>query len=143
MTARAPLAVLALLAVAAAPLATETRRVDLAQLTVVVPAGTAPERARIAIERFDRDTRALRSCADALRLMRLYKGHPVFKGMSGTLNTRSNVSLGMVPAPLRAQLLDRPVGHATSVFKDRNEYRVLVACSAPVVPPQAVERSTT
>lgn len=141
MTGSALLAIGAAVAIQASPgpLA-DQRRLDLVQVTVTVPPDVPAERYTPAIARFISDTAALRSCAEAGRLVLSYKGNPLFKGLAGSVTMKRALPLAALPPVLRAQLLDRPVGRATAPFGTRPDLRVLVACSAPYQPAGVPDR---
>lgn len=135
----ATLAALALAAQAAKPPLLDQRRVNLLQFEVRLPDTLPPAERRKAAETFSADTRTIRACPDAARIAARYKADKLF---SGTLTSRPNVPIAALPAPLRAELGRVPTGHATRPFGSRNELRVLIACSAPRIPPNAASQGT-
>ncbi|KQM36030.1 hypothetical protein [Sphingomonas sp. Leaf10] len=130
---------LALAGQPARPPLLDQRRIDLLQFEVRLPEALSPvERAR-AIATFAADTRTIRACPDAAKIAARYKSDRIF---SGTLTSRPNVPYAALPAPIRAELATVPTGHATRPYGSGRELRVLIACSALKVAPNAASQGT-
>ncbi len=138
MTAFRSIALLAALVVPAAvavgqvpPRAPDERRLTLLQLEIALPAALPKTVRTAAARRFSADTRAIRVCGDAIRLAGRYKAERRF---TGTVTTRTDVPMRVMPPALQADLKSRPVGRASRVFTAPGRLRVVVACTAPVPP---------
>jgi hypothetical protein len=133
------LVALALAGQPARPPLLDQRRIDLLQFEVRLPEALSPVERTRAIATFAADTRTIRACADAAKIAARYKADRIF---SGTLTSRPNVRYAALPAPIRAELARVPTGHATRPYGSGRELRVLIACSALKVAPNAASQGT-
>lgn len=104
---------------AAFPAAGQAEVFSVMQVTIVADPAKPIDRPKITA--FRQATLAIRSCPDAIAVARRFRGNVFW---------REKVPLAALPAPLAAELRARPEGRATSVFRSKGGFRVLVRCPA-------------